>query len=60
MGVVLKEYTGEALKISDLIVDATYTGYKTERGGVADPLVQLVGVSRQGGFRYRGRKFRIK
>jgi hypothetical protein len=42
----------------DLIVDAVYTGYKTERGGMADPLVPLVGVSRQGGFRYRGTRTR--
>ncbi len=39
---------------SDLVVEAIYSGYKTENGGYADPLVRLVGVSRQGGFRYRG------
>ena len=50
------EYTGEILTSVDLIIDAVYKGYKTERGGVADPLVKLVGVSRQGGFRYRGSK----
>ncbi len=38
----------------DLVIDATYSGYKTDNGGVADPLPKLVGVSRQGGFRYRG------
>lgn len=42
----------------DLIIDAVYAGSKTERGGMADPLVPLVGVSRQGGFRYRGTKER--
>jgi len=47
-------FTGEQLSQVDLIVDAVYAGYKTERGGMADPLVPLVGVSRQGGFRYRG------
>jgi hypothetical protein len=47
-------FTGEQLSQVDLIVDAIYAGYKTERGGMADPLVPLVGVSRQGGFRYRG------
>lgn len=50
--------SGEQLKQVDLIVDAVYAGYKTERGGFADPLVPLVGVSRQGGFRYRGTKDR--
>lgn len=50
------EYTGEMLTSVDLIIDAVYKGYKTERGGIADPLVKLVGVSRQGGFRYRGSK----
>jgi len=47
-------YTEQELKTVDLIIDALYRGYKTEKGGTADPLVQLVGVSRQGGFRYRG------
>lgn len=47
-------YSGEDLSTVDLIVDALYQGYKTPKGGVADPLVKLVGVSRQGGFRYRG------
>jgi len=51
-------FTGEQLRQVDLIVDAVYAGYKTERGGIADPLVPLVGVSRQGGFRYRGNKER--
>lgn len=48
------EFTGDALATVDLVLDAVYSGYKTENGGVADPLVKLVGVSRQGGFRYRG------
>ncbi|MDK2376718.1 restriction endonuclease [Serratia fonticola] len=43
---------------SDLVIDAIYLGYKTENGGYADPLVRLVGVSRQGGFRYRGTRDR--
>lgn len=47
-------YSGEKLNDVDLIVDALYQGRKTPKGGVADPLVKLVGVSRQGGFRYRG------
>jgi hypothetical protein len=47
-------YTGEDLAKVDLVVDAIYRGYTTDKGGVADPLVKLVGVSRQGGFRYRG------
>lgn len=51
-------FSGEQLGQVDLIVDAVYAGYKTERGGMADPLVPLVGVSRQGGFRYRGTKVR--
>ena len=51
-------FSGEQLGRVDLIVDAVYAGYKTERGGIADPLVPLVGVSRQGGFRYRGTKDR--
>ncbi len=51
-------FTNEELGQVDLIVDAVYAGYRTERGGMADPLVPLVGVSRQGGFRYRGTKER--
>jgi hypothetical protein len=51
-------FSGEQLGQVDLIIDAIYAGYKTERGGIADPLVPLVGVSRQGGFRYRGTKER--
>ncbi|MCB1503612.1 MAG: restriction endonuclease [Anaerolineales bacterium] len=51
-------FSGSQLGQVDLIVDAVYAGYKTERGGMADPLVPLVGVSRQGGFRYRGTKER--
>ncbi len=54
----MKIISGEQLKQVDLVVDAVYAGYKTERGGMADPLVPLVGVSRQGGFRYRGSKDR--
>ncbi|MDP1929762.1 MAG: restriction endonuclease [Thiobacillus sp.] len=50
----MSEYTGEDLSSVDLIIDAIYKGYKTDKGGIADPLVKLVGVSRQGGFRYRG------
>jgi len=42
------------LQTCDLVIDAVYRGYKTEKAGYADPLVRLVGVSRQGGFRYRG------
>lgn len=51
-------FSGEQLGQVNLIIDAVYAGYKTERGGMADPLVPLVGVSRQGGFRYRGSKER--
>jgi hypothetical protein len=51
-------FTGNELNNVDLIVDAIYKGFKTENGGIADPLVKLVGVSRQGGFRYRGTKDR--
>jgi hypothetical protein len=51
---VVTEYTGESLSSVDLIVDAVYKGFKTPKGGVADPLAKLIGVSRQGGFRYRG------
>lgn len=51
-------YSGEELDTIDLIVDALYKGFKTDKGGVADPLVKLVGVSRQGGFRYRGTRDR--
>lgn len=49
-------FSREQLREVDLIVDAVYAGYRTDRGGMADPLVPLVGVSRQGGFRYRGTK----
>ena len=52
----MTRFSGEQLHQVNLIVDAVYAGYKTERGGIADPLVPLVGVSRQGGFRYRGTK----
>lgn len=51
-------FSGQQLTQVDLIVDAVYAGYKTDRGGMADPLVPLVGVSRQGGFRYRGTRER--
>lgn len=47
-------YSGDELDTVDLIVDALYQGYKTAKGGLADPLVKLVGVSRHGGFRFRG------
>lgn len=52
----MNEYTGSSLSTADLIVDAVYSGFRTDKGGIADPLVKLVGVSRQGGFRYRGTK----
>ena len=52
----MSEYSGADLSTVDLIVDAVYSGFKTDKGGIADPLVRLVGVSRQGGFRYRGTK----
>ncbi len=55
-GPSVSEYSGTDLSTVDLIVDAVYSGYKTDKGGIADPLVKLVGVSRQGGFRYRGSK----
>lgn len=54
----MTSFSGAQLGQVDLIVDAVYAGFKTERGGMADPLVPLVGVSRQGGFRYRGTKER--
>lgn len=54
----MTRFSGEQLQRVDLIVDAIYAGHTTERGGIADPLVPLVGVSRQGGFRYRGTKDR--
>lgn len=47
-------HRGRQLDRADLIVDAIYSGSRTRRGGLTDPLVRLVGVSRQGGFRYRG------
>lgn len=50
----MSEISGDDLSTVDLVVDAIYRGYKTPNGGLADPLVPLVGVSRQGGFRYRG------
>lgn len=50
----MTNYTGNDLETADLIIDALYHGYKTDKGGIADPLVKLLGVSRQGGFRYRG------
>lgn len=50
----MSTYSGEQLASVHLIVDALYKGYRTEKGGMTDPLVKLVGVSRQGGFRYRG------
>lgn len=52
----MTRYAKDQLSQVDLIIDAVYAGHKTERGGMADPLVPLVGVSRQGGFRYRGSK----
>ena len=52
----MSEFTADALLSANLVVDALYKGSKTEKGGIADPLVKLVGVSRQGGFRYRGTK----
>lgn len=54
----LKIISGEALRTANLIVDAVYKGYRTDQGGIADPLNKLVGVSRQGGFRYRGTRDR--
>lgn len=54
----MSEYSGEDLSSVDLIVDAVYKGFKTDKGGIADPLVKLAGVSRQGGFRYRGTRER--
>lgn len=42
------------LRSADLVIDHVYQGVPTPRGGVTDPLTQLLGVSRQGGFRYRG------
>lgn len=51
-------YEFDQLRMVDLVIDAVYNGQKTARGGVSDPLVPLVGVSRQGGFRYRGSKER--
>lgn len=51
-------YSDAQLETVDLIIDAVYKGYKTVKGGIADPLVKLVGVSRQGGFRYRGKSDR--
>lgn len=50
----MESHTEKQLLTCDLIIDAVYRGFKTAKGGVADPLVRLVGVSRQGGFRYRG------
>ncbi|QXG29259.1 restriction endonuclease [Pseudomonas viridiflava] len=49
-------YSDQEFLSVDLIVDAVYVGAATSKGGVSDPLVKLVGVSRQGGFRYRGNK----
>jgi hypothetical protein len=56
--IAVSEYSGVELSSIDLVVDAVYKGYKTDKGGIADPLVKLVGVSRQGGFRYRGTRER--
>lgn len=50
---VFKDRTLEA---ADLIVDAVYEGSRTANGGITDPLTVVTGVSRQGGFRYRGTK----
>lgn len=47
-------FCGDQLNTANLIIDALYQGEKTSKGGISDPLVRLVGVSRQGGFRYRG------
>jgi hypothetical protein len=49
-------FSGKDLETANLIVDAVYKGYRTEKAGTADPLVKSVGVSREGGFRYRGNK----
>jgi len=47
-------FTGKTLETADLVIDAVYKGFKTDRGGLSDPLAKLLGVSRHGGFRYRG------
>lgn len=47
-------YSGDQLETVDLVLDAVYRGSKTDNGGLTDPLAKLLGVSRQGGFRYRG------
>lgn len=36
-------FTREQLQQVDLLVEAVYAGYKTDRGGVADPVVSLTG-----------------
>lgn len=50
----MTSFSGEQLRRVNLIVDAVYSGNRTARGGTTDPLHSLVGVSRQGGFRYVG------
>lgn len=44
-----------ALDLSDLLVDAIYEGGRSGNAG-DDPLVPLLGVSNQGGFRHLGKK----
>ena len=46
-------FSFDQLAGADLIVDATYVGGRAGNAG-DDPLPRLLGVSNQGGFRYRG------
>lgn len=46
-----------ALGVTDLMVDAVYEGGRSGNSG-DDPLVTLLGVSNQGGFRHLGQKTR--
>lgn len=50
----LNSYSDEDIEKVDLVGDAVYREHKIAKGGIAGPFVTLLGVSRQGGFRYRG------
>ena len=49
----MQAFPFSSLSGADLVVDATYKGGRSGNAG-DDPLPQLLGLSNQGGFRYRG------
>lgn len=49
----MQAFSFSSLSRADLVVDATYRGGRSGNAG-DDPFPQLLGLSNQGGFRYRG------